>query len=83
VTGQPGTSSAARRRAVAALLDALPEHELRVFLAYLTGLDVQAVELPLAQFLAEHAQASEGGAAAQTFSSPGLAAPGGYLDASQ
>jgi hypothetical protein len=43
---------APRRAAVSAQLDALSEHELRTFLAYLTGIDVSAIEVPLASFLA-------------------------------
>jgi hypothetical protein len=44
-----------RIAAVSAQLDALPEHELRVFVAYLAGLNVDALELPLADFLAPRA----------------------------
>ncbi len=82
MTGDGAPSTAARRQAVAAQLDALPEHEVRTFLAYLTALDVQAVELPLAQFLADLAPRA-GGDGRQVLSSPGLAALGGYLASSQ
>lgn len=60
MTGEDAPSTADRRRAVVAQLDALPEREVRAFLVYLAGLDVQAVEIPLAQFLAERAPASGG-----------------------
>jgi hypothetical protein len=45
-----------RRAAVRAQLTALPEHELRVFVDIL-AIDVDAVELPLARFLADRALA--------------------------
>jgi hypothetical protein len=55
-----------RRAAVRAQLEPLSEHELRVFLAGLARRSLEAVELPLAEFLAERAQHREQAAAAET-----------------
>ena len=52
-----------RRAAVLAQLDALTDHERSEFLAYLSGRDVAAVELPLAEFLADLARQREQGTA--------------------
>jgi hypothetical protein len=54
-----------RRAAVRAQLEPLSEHELRVFLADLAQRSLEAVELPLAEFLAGRARHREHGAAAE------------------
>lgn len=77
--GGPGMDI--RRQAVAAQLDALPEDDVRAFLAYLAALDVRAVELPLAQFLAGRALSAGGGR--EVLDSPGLGVLDGYLASSQ
>jgi hypothetical protein len=49
----------ARVAAVSAQLAALPDAVLRRFLAWLPGRNVQAIELPLAEFLADLAVRAE------------------------
>jgi hypothetical protein len=60
-----------RRAAVRAQLEPLSEHDLRGFLAELARRSLEAVELPLAVFLAERAQQREQAAAAETPADPG------------
>jgi hypothetical protein len=55
-----------RRAAVRAQLEPPSEHDLRAFLGGLTRGNLPAVELPLAEFLAEQARHHEHAAAAET-----------------
>jgi hypothetical protein len=55
-----------RRAAVRAQLEPLSEHDLRAFLGGLTRGNLPAVELPLAEFLAERARHREQSAEAET-----------------